>query len=133
MRRSRVGGASLRFRSGQRGEDSCSFRFRFRTLVPDRRGGAQIEGGTDPRATAASGGRRGACTGHSGVLRCQGFLQRHRVLVSADVTETLGKDPAGPPVDTIFGTQDMQCWNIRVDLKRERLDLPHIQKEFVEL
>lgn len=50
----------------------------------------------------------------------------------AYVVSVLRKDDTGRPLDMVFGALAMQKWGIALDLQRERLDLTHFTKEFIE-
>jgi hypothetical protein len=50
----------------------------------------------------------------------------------ANVVDEVGVDEDGRPIDVLFGALAMQLWNIKLDLKNERLDFSHFTKDFVE-
>lgn len=52
--------------------------------------------------------------------------------VDAYVIDKLGTDENGMEIQVLFGALAMQKWNIKLDLKNEKLDLTHYPREFVE-
>ncbi len=60
------------------------------------------------------------------------YIQGKSVDIQAFVTDELGTDETGRPIDVLFGALAMQQWHIRVIPDEERLDLSHYPEEFIE-
>jgi hypothetical protein len=61
-----------------------------------------------------------------------GELQGRKLFCSALVIEELELDEQNREIDMLFGTIEMQRWNIRIDPREERLDLSGFREEFIE-
>jgi hypothetical protein len=62
----------------------------------------------------------------------QGNIKGNPFYITSNVIEELGVDEKGEEIRLLFGANDMQIWNINLDLKRETLDLSRFRKEFIE-
>jgi hypothetical protein len=62
----------------------------------------------------------------------QGNIKGNPFYITSNVIEELGMDEKGEEIRLLFGANDMQIWNINLDLKRETLDLSRFRKEFIE-
>jgi hypothetical protein len=62
----------------------------------------------------------------------QGNIKGNPFYITSNVIEELGVDEEGEEIRLLFGANDMQIWNINLDLKRETLDLSRFRKEFIE-
>ncbi len=60
------------------------------------------------------------------------YIQEKSVDIQAFVTDELGTDESGRPIEILFGALAMQQWHIRVIPDEERLDLTHYPEEFIE-
>ena len=83
---------------------------------------------TEPRSFAL-GGRA-----HNIEAAClvQARVEGHPVEFHANVTDEIGKDEDGKPIEMLFGAIAMQQWGIKLDVPNEKLDLTHIAHDFVE-
>lgn len=80
--------------------------------------------------TARIGGRSQKI---KGVCEVMGSVQGKPVVVQAFVLPRLGQDPSsGRTIDFLFGALAMKQWGIELNLKKEKLDLSHYSREFVE-
>ena len=61
-----------------------------------------------------------------------GTIEGKPVEVEAYVTEELGSDESGRPVDVLFGALAMQKWHIHVRPAEERIDISNYPEEFIE-
>lgn len=66
------------------------------------------------------------------VCEINGYIEGKPIVVQAFVTDELGTDDSGRPIEVLFGALAMQQWNIRVIPDEERLDLTHYPEEFIE-
>jgi hypothetical protein len=82
----------------------------------------------EPRSFALGG------KAHSITASClvQARVEGHPVEFHANVTDEIGKDEDGKPIEMLFGAIAMQQWGIKLDLTNERLDLTHLAHDFVE-
>jgi hypothetical protein len=55
-----------------------------------------------------------------------------RISTHAMVLDEIGKDEEGRPIDVLFGALAMQQWGIRPIPDKEKLDMSHYSKEFLE-
>jgi hypothetical protein len=55
-----------------------------------------------------------------------------RISTHAMVTDEIGLDEQGKPIEILFGALAMQQWGIRPIPDEERLDLTHYPEEFLE-
>ncbi len=62
----------------------------------------------------------------------QARVEGHPVEFHANVTDEIGNDEDGKPIDMLFGAIAMQQWGIKLDLPNEKLDLTHLAHDFVE-
>ena len=65
-------------------------------------------------------------------LLLEAQIQRRPIDTDAYVIDSIGLDDDGKEIQVLFGALAMQKWGIQLDLRRERLDLTHYPKEFVE-
>ena len=56
----------------------------------------------------------------------------HSLDFQAWVIDEIGRDENGRQIDVLFGALAMQLWNIRLDMRNERLDLSRSSTDFVE-
>lgn len=77
----------------------------------------------------AIGGRR---TGVREQCTLEGTLRGRRLVLNALVLPGIGHGEKGPPIEVLVGALAMRMGGIELDLKRERLDLTHYTREFVE-
>ncbi|MDI6793497.1 MAG: hypothetical protein QME81_11640 [bacterium] len=54
------------------------------------------------------------------------------VRINARVIDRIGFDEEGKRIEVLFGALAMQEWGIELNLEKERLDMSHYPKEFVE-
>ncbi|MEW6608874.1 MAG: hypothetical protein AB1414_15755 [bacterium] len=54
------------------------------------------------------------------------------IATRAFVIDEIGVDEKGQEIQVLFGALGMQEWGIELDLKREKVDLTHYPKEFIE-
>ncbi len=82
----------------------------------------------EPRSFALGG------KAHSITASClvQARVEGHAVEFHANVTDEIGKDEDGKPIEMLFGAIAMQQWGIKLDLPNEKLDLTHLAHDFVE-
>lgn len=67
------------------------------------------------------------------VCNVMGTVRGKPVVVQAFVIPRLGRDAAsGKAVEFLFGALAMQQWGIELNLKKEKLDLRHYSRAFVE-
>jgi hypothetical protein len=59
-------------------------------------------------------------------------VEGHPLEFAANVVDEIGVDEDGRPIEVLFGALAMQPWNIKLDLKNERLDFSHFTSDFVE-
>ena len=59
-------------------------------------------------------------------------IEKKPVIFNAFVIESIGKDEDGKDIQILFGALDMQRWGIRPVPDKEKLDLKHYSREFVE-
>lgn len=59
-------------------------------------------------------------------------VEGYRLEFAANVVGEIGLDEDGRPLDVLFGALAMQLWNIKLDLKNERLDFSHFTPDFIE-
>ncbi|MBI4177791.1 retropepsin-like domain-containing protein [bacterium] len=52
--------------------------------------------------------------------------------VEAYITDDLGRDESGRPIEVLFGALAMQKWHILLNPAEERLDISHYPEEFTE-
>lgn len=57
--------------------------------------------------------------------------KKYTFCIKANIVKYLGKEN-DREIDMIFGCEDMETWNIGLDLKNKKLDLTHFVKEFTE-
>ena len=83
---------------------------------------------TEPRSFALGG------KAHTIDAAClvQARVEGHPVEFHANVTDEIGKDADGKPIDILFGAIAMQQWGIKLDVPNEKLDLTHLAHDFVE-
>ncbi len=62
----------------------------------------------------------------------EGKIKTKSIATDAFVIDEIGRDEQGKPIEVLFGALAMQQWGIELDLRRERLDLTHYSKEFLE-
>jgi hypothetical protein len=62
----------------------------------------------------------------------QGEIKGNPFYITSNIIDELGMDEKGKEIKLLFGANDMQVWNINLDLKRETLDLSRFRKEFIE-
>ena len=62
----------------------------------------------------------------------QAEIQGRRISTHALVSDDIGRDEDGAPIEILFGALAMQQWGIRPIPDEERLDLSHYSDEFVE-
>jgi hypothetical protein len=65
-------------------------------------------------------------------LLLEAEIQKRTVNTDAYVIDSIGRDDDGREIQVLFAALAMQKWGIQLDLRRERLDLTHYPKEFVE-
>jgi hypothetical protein len=82
----------------------------------------------EPRSFALGG------KAHSITASClvEARVEGHPVEFHANVTDEIGKDEDGKPIEMLFGAIAMQQWGIKLDLPNEKLDLTHLAHDFVE-
>jgi hypothetical protein len=59
-------------------------------------------------------------------------IQGCKISTMAMVIDDIGEDEDGKPIEILFGALAMQNWGIRPIPDKEKLDLSHYPKEFVE-
>jgi hypothetical protein len=59
-------------------------------------------------------------------------IEGHKISTHAMVVNGIGQDEDGKAIEILFGALAMQQWGIRLVPEKERLDLTHYPKEFVE-
>ena len=59
-------------------------------------------------------------------------IEGHPITTHALVSNDIGRDEDGKPIEILFGALAMQQWGIRPVPDEERLDLTHYPEEFVE-
>ena len=59
-------------------------------------------------------------------------VEGYRLEFQANVVTEIGTDEDGRPIEVLFGALAMHLWNIKLDLKNERLDFSHFTPDFVE-
>jgi hypothetical protein len=59
-------------------------------------------------------------------------IEGHKISAHAIVLDEIGQDEDGKAIEILFGALAMQQWGIRLVPEKERLDLTHYPKEFVE-
>lgn len=71
---------------------------------------------------------------HSITASClvEARVEEHPVEFHANVTDEIGKDEDGKPIEMLFGAISMQQWGIKLDHPNEKLDLTHLAHDFVE-
>ncbi|HEY3134757.1 MAG TPA: hypothetical protein VGL29_01785 [Blastocatellia bacterium] len=62
----------------------------------------------------------------------EGKLEGLPISTHAMVIDEIGQDDDGKPIEILFGALAMQQWGIRLIPEKEKLDLSHYPKEFVE-
>jgi hypothetical protein len=62
----------------------------------------------------------------------EGEIQHYPFSTHAFVVEEIGTDEDGNRIEVLFGAVAMKQWGIRLDPAKEKLDLSHYPKEFVE-
>ena len=63
----------------------------------------------------------------------QGEIEGNAFVVNAYIIPALGTDwETKKTIEFIFGAQDMQTWQIKLDIINEKLDLSQFAKEFIE-
>ena len=67
------------------------------------------------------------------VCEVMGSVRGKSVVVQAFVIPRLGQDRAsGRQIEFLFGALAMQQWGIELNLKKEKLDLRHYSRDFLE-
>jgi hypothetical protein len=62
----------------------------------------------------------------------EGKLEGLPISTHAMVIDEIGQDDDGKPIEILFGALAMQQWGIRLIPEKEKLDLSHYPKKFVE-
>lgn len=62
----------------------------------------------------------------------EGTLRGKRLILTALVLPEIGVGDAGRRIEILVGALAMQMWGIELDLRRERVDLAHYAREFIE-
>lgn len=66
------------------------------------------------------------------ICHLHGIIEGRPVEVEAYVTDELGVDENGRPIEVLFGALAMQKWHIQVKPAEHRIDLTHYPEEFIE-